>query len=117
VIMPKICPWEVLLAFKGNFRTAFRRFARNGADSHLEGVHFKTWYYSARYVKKAFGNNYLLLAHKGLASLSPPPYLENFPKRLPGLYRRLVRWDERAGGYFPFRNWADHYMISFRKIA
>lgn len=117
VIMPKICPWEILLALKGNFRIAFRRWALNGADSHLEGVHFKTWYYSPRYVKRAFGKDYKLVTHKGLASLSPPPYLEDFPGRFPRLYRRLVRWDEKLCAFFPFRNSADHYMISFRKIA
>src|SRR6185369_1354202 len=45
VIMPPVCPWEILSIFKGN-RNAFRRFNKSGVMAHLEGKQFKVWYHS-----------------------------------------------------------------------
>ena len=42
VIMPRVCAWEMLHAFKGNFRLAFRRFGRNGTIARVEGHPFLT---------------------------------------------------------------------------
>jgi ubiquinone/menaquinone biosynthesis C-methylase UbiE len=114
VIMPRICPWEISLALKGSFRLARRRFSRQGAESNVEGVQFRTWYYSPRYLKRAFGKNFETIALSGLASVHPPPYLENFPKKFPGLSAFLRRWDERLQHLPFFRSCADHYIISMK---
>jgi ubiquinone/menaquinone biosynthesis C-methylase UbiE len=115
VLMPRVCPWEMLMAVKGNFRLAGRRFKRAGADSNVEGIQFKTWYYSPAYVKRAFGDGFTTLAHFGLAALHPPPYMENFPKRFPVWSGRLKKLDERMAHARPFRSWADHYLITLKK--
>jgi hypothetical protein len=53
VILPKFCLWETLLLFKGKFKTAFRRFfSSKGRAAHVEGVHFKCWYYNPSFIKK-----------------------------------------------------------------
>ena len=39
VIMPRISPWELVMALKGKFKTAFRRF-RKHTPAHIEGVYF-----------------------------------------------------------------------------
>lgn len=116
VIMPKVCPWEMALALKGNFKIAFRRFKKNGVDSHLEGEYFKTYYYSPSYIKRAFGENFELISHFGLGSLCPPPYMEKFPLRSPRTFKKLMALDDRHSQKWPFRNWADHFVISLRKI-
>ncbi len=115
VLMPPICPYEIFSVLKGNTSTAFRRLQKHGAIAHIEGVYFKTFYYSPRYVEQAFGNNFERVTHMGLASFSPPPHGEHLAKRYPRLYAAAARLDEQLSHLPPFRSWADHYLICFRK--
>jgi len=115
VIMPPICPWEILLAFKGNFKTAFRRFNSNGAASHLEGETFMSYYFKPSRIISAFGKDYEVMELQGLGSFVPPPYLEKFPKKHPNLFRRLKSLDEKFSNKFPFNRWADHFILTVRK--
>jgi cyclopropane fatty-acyl-phospholipid synthase-like methyltransferase len=112
VIMPSVCPWELLLAFKGNFKTAFRRLKKNGAPSHLEGETFMSYYFTPSQIIKAFGSEYQKIELQGLASFVPPPYLENFPKKYPSFFSRLTKLDEKFCHTFPFDRWADHYILT-----
>jgi ubiquinone/menaquinone biosynthesis C-methylase UbiE len=114
VIMPAICPWEIALALKGNFKTAFRRFKKNGADSNVEGIHFSSYYYSPSRLIRFFGEDYRLKELRGLASLVPPPYHENFPARYPRLFKSLQRADEKLSRRFPFNWWADHFILTMQ---
>ncbi len=114
VIMPPVCPWEIFLALKGNFKTAFRRFKKNSADSNVEGIHFNTYYFSPSRIIKAFGNEYQVLDLKGLASLVPPPYLENFSKKYPKVFKKLKQADEKLNRTFPFNRWADHFILTMK---
>ena len=114
VIMPPVCPWEMLLAFKGNFKTAFRRWKKNGIDSNVEGIHFTTYYFTPSRVMKAFGNDFLKIGLRGLACFTPPPYLEKFPKRYPKLFKLLNRIDNRLDQFFPFNRWADHFILTMQ---
>lgn len=114
VIMPPICPWEIALILKGNLRTAFRRLYKNGIDANIEGVKFQTFYHSYSDIKKAMGKDFRLIELQGLASISPPPYMENFPKRHRKLHRSLCSIDERISNYFPFNKWADHIIATFQ---
>jgi ubiquinone/menaquinone biosynthesis C-methylase UbiE len=114
VIMPPVCPWEILLALKGNFKTATRRFKNGGLDSQVEGVHFNTYYFTSSRVIKAFGNDFRKLQLRGLAALVPPPYLEKFPKKFPKLFKVLTKWDEKLTRYFPFNRYADHFILTMQ---
>lgn len=115
VIMPPVCPWEILLALKGNFKTAFRRFKSGGAASHLEGETFMSYYFTPSKIISAFGKGYEVKELQGLGSFVPPPYLENFPKKNPGLFQRLKRLDEKLSQIFPFNRWADHFILTMKK--
>jgi ubiquinone/menaquinone biosynthesis C-methylase UbiE len=112
VIIPPICPWELALVFKGNFKTAFRRLHKNGIKANVEGVKFQIYYYSANKIRKALGNNFNVLEIQGLASVSPPPYMDNFPRSYPNLYKILTRIDENVSHLFPFNKWADHFILT-----
>ncbi len=114
VIMPPVCPWEMLLAFKGNFQTAFRRFKKNGTDSTVEGIHFTTYYFTPSRLIHAFGNDYWKIELRGLACFTPPPYLENFPKRYPKIFKLLNRFDKKLNRYFPFNCCADHFILTMQ---
>ena len=117
VIMPKICPWEILSACKGNFKMAFRRFKKNGAVSNIEGVEFLTFYFSVSEIKKAFGKDFKLISLKGLATLSPPPYKENWAIRNPKFYHLLSKLDEKFCKVFPFNQCADYVVATFKYVG
>jgi ubiquinone/menaquinone biosynthesis C-methylase UbiE len=112
VIMPPICPWEIALAFRGKFKTAFRRFNKRGLSANVEGIRFPTYYYSITDVIKALGKNYQILDIQGLGSFTPPPYMENFPKRHVHLYKLLKSLDEKYSRIFPFNRFADHFILT-----
>lgn len=114
VIMPPVCPWELLGILKGRVRPAFRRWTKGGVMAHLEGEYFRTHYHSLRDIRRAFGPHFSFVETEGLAAISPPPHQGNFPRRHPGLYR-MLRWiDSFLSRRLPFNRWADHIIVTFR---
>ncbi len=114
VIMPPVCPWEIFLALKGNFKTAFRRFKKNGAVSHLEGENFMSYYLSPNKIISCFGKEYEVVEQQGLGSFVPPPYLDSFPRKHPWLFNKLKQWDEKMCHTFPLNSWADHFILTMK---
>lgn len=114
VIMPRICPWENIMVFKGKFKTAFRRFGSKGTMAHIEGVHFKTWYYNPSYVINALKDDYEVRSLKGICITVPPPFIENFVERYPRLFSFLRKVDRRIERWFPFTWCCDQYMITLQ---
>jgi hypothetical protein len=112
VIMPPVCPWELGLLLKGNFKRAFRRLNKNGSTAHLEGEYFQTYYFTPSQVMDALGDQFKKVSLRGLASFSPPPHKIDFPKKHPKLYERLVKADEWLSGSCPFNSWADHFILT-----
>jgi ubiquinone/menaquinone biosynthesis C-methylase UbiE len=118
VVMPGFCLWETMLALKGQFKTAFRRFnSKNGVCAHIEGVYFTCWYYTPSYIKKILKNDFKLISVEGLCSIVPPSYMENFPKKHPKLFKWLSKKEEKYKGKFPWKNIGDYFIISFQKPA
>lgn len=117
VIMPKICPWEIIMMFKGMFKTAFRRFRSNGAKAHLEGTYFQCYYYSPSFVTGRLAKNFRLTSLKGLSIVVPPPFIEQFMEKHPTLFNRLEQIENRIWDKAPFNRWCDHYMITMEKTA
>lgn len=109
VIMPKVCPWEIMSALKLN-RNAFRRWKKDGVVAHIDGEYFRTWYHSLKEIKKAFGKEFDFLETEGLAALSPPPHKTDL-----GSYHFLRSLDKSVRHTFPFNRWADHIIVTFRK--
>jgi hypothetical protein len=114
VIMPPVCPWEILGLLKGNGAKALRRLKKNGAISHLEGEFFATYYHKFDAIKSALGPSFRLLAHEGLAAVSPPPHHAQLAARHKHLYSFLRRADRLLRRHFPFNRWADHIIVTFR---
>ena len=115
VIMPTVCPWEMLMLFKGYFKTAFRRFKKHGADAHLEGVHFQCYYYNPSYITSRMQGRFQLKSLKALSLTVPPPYIEHFMEKHPKMFKRLARLEDRLCRVAPFNNWGDHYIITMQK--
>lgn len=117
VIMPKVCLWEMLMVFKGYFKTAFRRFRKGGTRARVEGVYFNCYYYSPQYLMAHLGAAYKLQSLKGLAVTVPPPYIEHFTERHPKLFKKLERWENKIWEKAPFNRWGDHFMITMQKAG
>lgn len=112
VMISPFCFWETLLAFKGNFSLAFRRFKKDGAPSQLEGVDFTTYYFWPSELQKAMGQDFKRVSLEGLAVFSPPPYLEErFSK---GLLKALFSLDEKVSKWPFLRMAGDHYIATFQ---
>lgn len=114
MIMPKICPWELIMAFKGKFKTAFRRFKKN-TPAHIEGTYFACYYYNPSYVMKALKKDFKVVTLKGVFITVPPEFYQNFVERYPKLFARLCKVDAFIGSVFPFTYCCDHYMITLEK--
>ena len=116
VILPPFCLWETLLLFRWKFKTAFRRFnSKNGTDAHVEGVHFKCWYYHPSFVVNALEDDFEVLSLEGLCTIVPPSYIEGFAEKYPALYRTLKKIEDRLKGKWPWKNIGDYYIITLRK--
>ena len=116
VIMPRVCLWELLHLAKGNTKLAFRRFSRNGAAANVEGIHFQTYYFSPLEVARSFGDRFMLVKLRGLASVSPPPHMADVALTHPRIYKTLARFDERVSQIPPFNRWADHCIITMKLL-
>lgn len=114
VIMPRISPWEMIMALKGNLHHAFRRLHRGGSEAHIMGVYFRSYYFSPGQVVHWFGHRFEKMRLEGLGAWSPPPYMENFPIQHPHLYSRLTRLDEFTGRWPLLNRWADHFILTLK---
>lgn len=114
IIMPPVSPVEIATILKGN-KNAFRRFKKNGIDSRVENVHFKTYYYSPGTVKSYFGKNYRLRHLQSLGLMMPPPHADHFVKEHLKLFGAMKSLDRFLGKFPLLRNFGDHYIISLQK--
>lgn len=113
VIMPRICPWELIRLAK-DWRTATRRLRPSGVLANVEGIHFQTYYYSARQVRLAFGKSFRRLHQEGLAVVTPGADNHTFATSHPGWYRFLA-WAETAlAAVPPFSGWGDFFILTMQ---
>lgn len=118
VILPPFSLWEILLVFRGRFKTAFRRLfaGRKGASARVEGIPFRCWYYPVSFVIRTLrAEKFELLDYEGLCTLVPPSYIEHFAERHPRLYPFLRKLEDKWKSKWPWRAIGDYYIVSFRK--
>jgi ubiquinone/menaquinone biosynthesis C-methylase UbiE len=116
VVMPDFCWWETMLALRGNFKLAFRRFhSKHGVKANVEGVSFTCWYYSPDYITSVLKDEFELLSVEGLCTIVPPSYFENFPVRFPGLFAWLQKAEKKLKRLWPWKTTGDYFIISLRK--
>ena len=116
VILPKFCLWETMMAVKGEFTTAFRRFfSSKGVKAQIEGEYFTCWYYDPSYITKNMKDNFHVLTIEGLCTLVPPSYLDNFPTKRPSLFNWLKKKESKWKDKWPWKSIGDYYIISLKK--
>jgi ubiquinone/menaquinone biosynthesis C-methylase UbiE len=119
VIMPKFSLWEFLLAFKGEFKVAFRRLTSTkklGAKAHIMGQHFRCWYYNPSYVINCLKKDFSLLQLEGMCTIVPPSFIESFPIKFPKCFRFFVKTEQRLKSIWPFTLIGDYYIITLKKL-
>lgn len=114
VIMPPVCPWEVVQLLSGKIKFAFRRFNKSGLPANIEGVSFYTYYFSHTKIMSALGPNFKLLKLMSLAVFTPIPQMEVFQNKFPRLLRFFNYLDEKTSTYFPFNRIGDHIIVITR---
>lgn len=116
VLLPKFCLWELLLLFKGKFKTAFRRFfSRKGVAARVEGTHFLCWYYNPSFVIDKLRGEFTTLSIEGLCTLVPPSYLAGFAEKHPRLFAFLKERENKWKTKWPWKSIGDYYIIALRK--
>ncbi|ANI88437.1 hypothetical protein A9P82_03435 [Arachidicoccus ginsenosidimutans] len=114
VIMPKVSPWELVMALKGDFKTAFRRFKKH-TKAHIEGVYFSVYYYNPSYIIKRLKFDFDVLTLKGIYFAVPPEFYQRFVERYPKMYKILQKIERGMGNHFPFNRCCDHFLITLQK--
>lgn len=117
VILPPFCPWELVQVFRGKFTFAFRRLHKDGVLANVEGIKFKTFYFSAKDVMQALGSNFKLLKVESLALFTPIPQMEKIPRKYPSVVKTLNKMDELISGIFPFNRIGDHIIVTAEFIG
>jgi hypothetical protein len=112
VILPPICPWEIVQILRGKFALAFRRFHKDGVLANLEGIKFKTFYFSFNDVIKALGKDFKLLRLESLGIFTPIPQMVKIPQKFPWLAKIFNLIDEKISGIFPLNRIGDHIIIT-----
>jgi len=112
VILPPVCPWEIIQILRGKFSFAFRRFKSGGTLANVEGIKFKTYYFSAKKVMNALGPSFKLLQLESLCLFTPIPQMEKIPKRFPHIAKVLNKMDDIFSRIFPFNRIGDHIIIT-----
>lgn len=116
VMLPTFCLWEFLLIFKGKFKTAFRRLLyKKGAPAHIEGTHFKCWYYNPSYIINTLKDTFEVVEIEGLCTLVPPSYIEGFAEKHPKTFNFLKNLENKLCHYWFWRNVGDYYIITLKK--
>ena len=118
VIMPKFSLWELLLAFRGEFKLAFRRLnstKKHGAQAHIMGQYFRCWYYNPSYIINCLKKDFSLLQLEGMCTIVPPSFIENFPIKFPKCFYFFVKIEHRLKTIWPFTIIGDYYIITLKK--
>ena len=116
VVMPPLCPWELLQAFRGHVRTATRRLSKRGTMANVGGAQVHTWYHTPAKLERALGPAFDTTALRSFCTFSPPSYFDGFVRRHPTATQRLMRLDDRLGALWGLRSIGDFYALVSRKV-
>ena len=115
VIMGTQCWWErMYFNVKKDKVKANRRQNKIGVETIINDEKFKTYYYSPKYFMELFGDEYECVLTKPIGLFVPPSYLESYFLKRKGLLGLLCFFDRLLSFSF-LSNFADHYIIIFKK--
>src|SRR5205823_1672165 len=105
-----------LYAARGDWARARVRFAADAVPVPLEGRSVWTRYYAPASFARVFtAAGFTRVELRALGLCVPPPYMQAFADRHPGLIRCLQSIDDAIGAWPGVRNLGDHFLIVLRK--
>jgi ubiquinone/menaquinone biosynthesis C-methylase UbiE len=114
VLMPPLCPWELVQALRGHLGTATRRLKRGGTVANVEGASVQTWYHGAGSVRKALGPAFTDVQVRSFCLFAPPSFFQGFTTRHPAVTRRLMQADDALGRLWPLNRAGDFIAVTAR---
>jgi SAM-dependent methyltransferase len=115
VVLPKLCPLEVLLSLaRGDLQTAVRRFRRRPI-ADVEGVRFPMRYYGARDFDAALAPSFHRIETRSLGLCLPPLSFGPSFASVPGLLRSLAAVEDRVSGLPGLSRMGDHVLLVYRR--
>ncbi|MBL8046449.1 MAG: class I SAM-dependent methyltransferase [Anaerolineales bacterium] len=111
VLMPPICPWEIVQATRGRFSVAFRR-VRGQTRAHVEGAYFSTYYFRPSQVIQFLRPHFSNIQLQSLSLFSPPAFMEGFPRRWPRLFQWLTQLDARICRWPLLNSMGDFFILA-----
>ena len=114
VVMPPVCPWELMQSLRGQFRVAARRLKPGGVMANVESAQVMTWYHSRKQLSAALTPEFRLIHRQSLSLFAPPSYMDRFPHRFPRLTTFLLSLDGRLASRSPFNHWGDFVAYTFQ---
>lgn len=117
VIMPPVCPWEILYLLKLKFRFATRRWSKKGTLAHLNGHYFKVYYPNICKLVNNLKTYFSIETIFSLGYFVPPPTKENFDISKPLVFKFLVWLEKKLSSHPPFKYWGDYVLIEIKKAT
>lgn len=116
-IIGRVCPWEIALyGLRRDWKRLRVRFSNDFVPVPFYGRTVWTRYYTPAEVERTFAAaGFERVALRSLGLLVPPPYLEGFAARHPGVLRVLGKLEDCLASYPGLRQWGDHFLIVMRK--
>jgi ubiquinone/menaquinone biosynthesis C-methylase UbiE len=115
IIMPKYCLWETIyFLMKFNFNKAFRRYSNDGTIAKLNGLEFRTFYYTPIQMKKIFGKYFDVINIKPVGFFIPPSYLEKFFALKVKTFNLLKKIEKIFSNQRILASFSDHYLIDLQ---
>lgn len=115
VIMPRYCLWETsYFLTKLNFKKAFRRYSDDGTIAKLNGLEFRTFYYTPNQMKKIFGKYFDVINIKPVGFFIPPSYLEKFFAPKVKTFNLLKTMEKIFSNQSILAGFSDHYLIDLQ---
>lgn len=116
-VIGRVCPWEIgLYLSRGDLARVRVRFARDLVAVPLNGHTVWTRYYTPRAFEAPFlAAGFRRVSLRALGLFVPPPYMQAFAARHPGLIGTLRRIDDLVGGWPVLRNAGDHFLVVLQK--
>ena len=117
VIMGTRCIWELLYyGTRFKFKSATRRLTSKGVDCTIGSHTFKVYYHSPSKVKMLVPKQLQLIRLAPVGFFIPPSYTEHFFVKHMRQLDTLLGWEKSVYRFSSLANFADHYMITFRKV-
>ncbi len=111
-LINKVYPWEIAsFLLRGKFKSAFRRFQKNGIEARLGITSVHVWYYSVNEFIQMLSPYFSVENIFGINVFSPNPNSRGFSFKHERLTNFLLTVDTKVAHHTPFCRLGDHVVI------